>query len=312
MTTYPRWKYILVLLVLTLSIVYSLPNFYPSYPSIEIRLDDNDGKLSAIIENNESIISSSTQDGKTILRFSSIDDQLKTYNIIDNLDISGDYTLLTDTQIPNWLKSINASPMFLGLDLKGGVHFLLQVDEDNIKSNLLRETESDIKKLFIKNKLRFSDFQRNLDNITFNFSDTEKLNQANSNSVIPILCIGESVEENKKNETYDVLEIQINEAFKGIDELSSLIIAYEPVWAIGSGKIPDPVEINSIHKMIKDVVQSRFPKVGLNLVLYGGSVNSKNASSLFSQENIDGALVGGASLSGKEFALIANVLNELS
>tara|TARA_B100001113_G_scaffold257783_1_gene212963 strand:- start:3418 stop:5202 length:1785 start_codon:yes stop_codon:yes gene_type:complete len=180
MTTYPRWKYILVLLVLTLSIVYSLPNFYPSYPSIEIRLDDNDGKLSAIIENNESIISSSTQDGKTILRFSSIDDQLKTYNIIDNLDISGDYTLLTDTQIPNWLKSINASPMFLGLDLKGGVHFLLQVDEDNIKSNLLRETESDIKKLFIKNKLRFSDFQRNLDNITFNFSDTEKLNQANN------------------------------------------------------------------------------------------------------------------------------------
>ena len=179
MTTYPRWKYILVLLVLTLSIVYSLPNFYPSYPSIEIRLDDNDGKLSAIIENNESIISSSTQDGKTILRFSSIDEQLKTYNIIENLDISGDYTLLTDTQIPNWLKSINASPMFLGLDLKGGVHFLLQVDEDNIKSNLLRETESDIKKLFIKNKLRFSDFQRNLDNITFNFSDTEKLNQAN-------------------------------------------------------------------------------------------------------------------------------------
>ena len=179
MTTYPRWKYILVLLVLTLSIVYSLPNFYPSYPSIEIRLDDNDDKLSPVIENNESIISSSTQDGKTILRFSSIDEQLKTYNIIENLDISGDYTLLTDTQIPNWLKSINASPMFLGLDLKGGVHFLLQVDEDNIKSNLLRETESDIKKLFIKNKLRFSDFQRNLDNITFNFSDAEKLKQAN-------------------------------------------------------------------------------------------------------------------------------------
>ena len=64
--------------------------------------------------------------------------------------------------------------------------------------------------------------------------------------------------------------------------------------------------------MIKDVVQSRFPKIGLKSVLYGGSVNSKNASSLFVQEHIDGALVGGASLDGKEFALIANILNELN
>ena len=137
---------------------------------------------------------------------------------------------------------------------------------------------------------------------------SKKLNQANSNSLIPILCIGESVEENKKNETYEVLEFQINEALKDLDELSSLIIAYEPIWAIGSGKIPDPSEINSIHKMIKDVVQSRFPKIGLKSVLYGGSVN---ASSLFAQSDIDGALVGGASLNGKEFAQIANVLNEL-
>ena len=63
--------------------------------------------------------------------------------------------------------------------------------------------------------------------------------------------------------------------------------------------------------MIKDVVQSRFPKIGLESVLYGGSVNSKNAPSLFEQKNIDGALIGGASLDGKEFALIANVFNEL-
>ena len=91
-----------------------------------------------------------------------------------------------------------------------------------------------------------------------------------------------------------------------------MIIAYEPVWAIGSGKIPNPEEINSVHKMIKDVVQSRFPKIGLKSVLYGGSVDSINAPSLFAQENIDGALVGGASLDGKEFALIANILNELN
>ena len=139
----------------------------------------------------------------------------------------------------------------------------------------------------------------------------QKLIQADNNSVIPILCIGESAEENQSNNTFNVLEQQIIEALKNADELSSLIIAYEPVWAIGSGKTPKPEEINSVHEMIKDVVQSRFPKIGLESVLYGGSVNLKNASSLFEQKNIDGALIGGASLDGKEFALIANVFNEV-
>jgi triosephosphate isomerase len=139
----------------------------------------------------------------------------------------------------------------------------------------------------------------------------QKLIQANNNSIIPILCVGESLEENQSNITFNVLEKQIIEALQDANELSSLIIAYEPVWSIGSGKTPKPEEINSVHEMIKDVVQSRFPKIGLESVLYGGSVNSNNASSLFEQTNIDGALIGGASLDGKEFALIANVLNEL-
>ena len=139
----------------------------------------------------------------------------------------------------------------------------------------------------------------------------QKLIQADNNSVIPILCIGESAEENQSNNTFNVLEQQIIEALENANELSALIIAYEPVWAIGSGKTPKPEEINSVHEMIKDVVQSRFPKIGLESVLYGGSVNFKNAPSLFEQKNIDGALIGGASLDGKEFALIANVFNEL-
>ena len=138
----------------------------------------------------------------------------------------------------------------------------------------------------------------------------QKLIQANNNSIIPILCIGESAEENESNNTYNVLQQQITEALENANELSSLVIAYEPVWAIGSGKTPNPEEINSVHEMIKDVVQSRFPKIGLKSVLYGGSVNYNNASSLFEQKNIDGALIGGASLDGREFALIANVFNE--
>jgi triosephosphate isomerase len=139
----------------------------------------------------------------------------------------------------------------------------------------------------------------------------QKLIQANNNSVTPILCIGESEEENQNNITFNVLETQIIEALNDVPDLNSLIIAYEPIWAIGSGKTPNPQEINSVHEMIKDVVQSRFPKIGLESVLYGGSVNFKNASSLFKQQGIDGALIGGASLDAREFALIANVFNEL-
>ena len=142
-------------------------------------------------------------------------------------------------------------------------------------------------------------------------SISSKLAQAYLNNIVPILCIGESFEENKANITQEVLEGQIIDALKDHTDLSSLIIAYEPIWAIGTGVISDPKDINSVHEMIKDVVQSRFPKTGLESVIYGGSVNKSNALDLFKQKNIDGALIGGASLDGKDFALIANIFNKL-
>ncbi len=140
---------------------------------------------------------------------------------------------------------------------------------------------------------------------------SKKLIQANRHSLVPVLCIGESIKELKNNITHEILEQQIIEVLTGSVYIKSLIIAYEPIWAIGSGQTPTPKEINSVHEMIKDVVQSRFPKIDLVSVLYGGSVSITNAASLFEQKNIDGALIGGASLDGKEFALIANLLNEI-
>tara|TARA_B110000008_G_scaffold211282_1_gene210155 strand:+ start:464 stop:1219 length:756 start_codon:yes stop_codon:yes gene_type:complete len=140
---------------------------------------------------------------------------------------------------------------------------------------------------------------------------SKKLIQANRYSLVPILCIGESAQEYQDNVAHEILHQQILEALKDSIETTSLIIAYEPVWAIGSGQTPTPEEINSVHEMIKDVVQSRFPKIDLASVLYGGSVSIANAASLFEQKNIDGALIGGASLDGKEFASIANVFNKI-
>ena len=139
----------------------------------------------------------------------------------------------------------------------------------------------------------------------------QKLIQASQHLLSPILCIGESAEENKQNLTFEVLQRQLTEALNNSKEISSISIAYEPVWAIGSGQTPEPRDINSIHEMIKDVVQSRFSHIGLDSVLYGGSVNSVNARALFEKDEIDGALIGGASLDGGEFAKIANILNEL-
>ena len=152
--------------------------------------------------------------------------------------------------------------------------------------------------------------RRNLFNES-NQAISKKLIQANRYSLLPILCIGESIKEYQDNITHEILQQQILEGLNGSTEMSSLIIAYEPVWAIGSGQTPAPEEINSVHEMIKDVVQSRFPKIDLVSVLYGGSVSSTNAASLFEQKNIDGALIGGASLDGKEFASIANAFNEI-
>ena len=90
---------------------------------------------------------------------------------------------------------------------------------------------------------------------------------------------------------------------------NSLVIAYEPVWAIGTGNTPTPNNINEIHKFIKDVVQSTSYNSAYPMVLYGGSVNQENAESFFKEEFVDGALIGGASLDGKKFANIINIFN---
>ena len=125
---------------------------------------------------------------------------------------------------------------------------------------------------------------------------------------ITILCVGETREENKNDQTRDILKKQL-EVVKDIELNNSLVIAYEPVWAIGTGNTPTPNNINEIHKFIKDVVQSTSYNSEYPMVLYGGSVNQENAKSFFKEEFVDGALIGGASLDGKKFANIINIFN---
>lgn len=119
----------------------------------------------------------------------------------------------------------------------------------------------------------------------------KKLKSAIKHSLIPILCVGESLSQRQNNETFAVLENQLVKDLQGIE--GSVIIAYEPIWAIGSGKVAQAQQIFEVHEFIKKFIDTK--------VLYGGSVNAQNALNLSSIDNVDGFLVGGASLDAQKF-----------
>ena len=144
------------------------------------------------------------------------------------------------------------------------------------------------------------------------FSETdneivEKVEQLLKNNIQPILCVGETLKERENGQANTVVERQVEAVFGYFDEqvLSNLVVAYEPVWAIGTGKTASPEQAQEMHKNIRSRVAEHSSSLAESLsILYGGSVNASNAQSLFVQKDIDGGLVGGASLKVDEFSLI--------
>jgi triosephosphate isomerase len=132
-----------------------------------------------------------------------------------------------------------------------------------------------------------------------------KIKKANSSGLKPIFCVGELLEEREAGITEKVIEKQIRSGLKEIspEEMGNLIIAYEPVWAIGTGKTASPEQAEEVHKFIRGLINDKYgTSVSDKIVIqYGGSVNNKNARELLSQKDIDGALVGGASLKADAF-----------
>jgi triosephosphate isomerase len=120
----------------------------------------------------------------------------------------------------------------------------------------------------------------------------------------PILCIGETLAERQADKTNDVVAAQLDAGIQGLStaELDRLVIAYEPVWAIGTGVVATPQQAQEVHAMIRERLRSRDAGVGEGMrILYGGSVKPDNARDLLGQVDIDGALVGGASLTADQF-----------
>ena len=147
------------------------------------------------------------------------------------------------------------------------------------------------------------------------FGDTdavilEKCKQALAAELKIILCCGETLAEREEGKLEEVLTTQLSAVLKGIDQLTAanLVIAYEPVWAIGTGLTATPEQAESAHGFIRNLlIELLGNEAGLEIsLLYGGSCNATNAASLFERDNIDGGLIGGASLKSTDFLKIGN------
>ena len=130
---------------------------------------------------------------------------------------------------------------------------------------------------------------------------------AQSQGLIPILCVGETLEERERGQTMQVVSRQLTAVLDlaGVAALRTAVIAYEPVWAIGTGKNATPEQAQEVHAHIRNAIAARDAKIAAGVrILYGGSVKAANARELFAMPDVDGGLVGGASLKADEFLKI--------
>ena len=138
----------------------------------------------------------------------------------------------------------------------------------------------------------------------------KKIKAALTHGLLPVLCIGESLEEREAGKLETVLSTQIKGGLEGISaaDASKIVIAYEPVWAIGTGKTASPQDADDAHAMARKLVANLYGQelADKMMILYGGSVKADNVDELMAMKNINGALVGGASLEVESFTRIAN------
>ncbi len=136
-----------------------------------------------------------------------------------------------------------------------------------------------------------------------------KVKKALEFNLTPIYCVGEVLEEREAGKHFDVIKEQIETVLFDLDiaDFEKIVIAYEPVWAIGTGKTASPEQAQEVHKYIRDILAAKFGDAANNTsILYGGSCNPKNAKELFANPDVDGGLIGGASLKADDFIQIIN------
>lgn len=141
----------------------------------------------------------------------------------------------------------------------------------------------------------------------------EKVNIALKHDLKPIFCIGETKEERESNRFFEVIKTQLDQGVFHLsaNEFAQVVLAYEPVWAIGTGLTASPEQAQEVHAYIREMIAQRYDATVADntTILYGGSANPSNASTLFAQKDIDGGLIGGASLKSRDFLEIVKVFN---
>jgi triosephosphate isomerase len=140
-----------------------------------------------------------------------------------------------------------------------------------------------------------------------------KFKAAQGAGLIPVLCVGETLEQREAGVTEQVVAEQLDAVVKsaGINALNTAVLAYEPVWAIGTGKTASPAQAQEVHSFIRGRIAADAAEVAEGLkILYGGSVKGANATELFAMPDIDGGLIGGASLVAEEFIAIARAAKD--
>ncbi|NVK02240.1 MAG: triose-phosphate isomerase [Oceanospirillaceae bacterium] len=134
-----------------------------------------------------------------------------------------------------------------------------------------------------------------------------KVEKALQKGLVPVLCVGETLEERKSGDMQQVIETQIRAVLQHstIKAFAQLVVAYEPVWAIGTGETATPEQAQEVHAFIRDLLAQESAEIAARTtILYGGSVSAANADALFAMPDVDGGLVGGASLKAGDFAAI--------
>jgi len=141
----------------------------------------------------------------------------------------------------------------------------------------------------------------------------QKIHQTQKENLIPIFCCGEPLEIRENNQHFSFIKAQLENCIFHLsaNEIKNIVIAYEPIWAIGTGKTASPEQAQEVHAFIRNEITAKYNQsVAESIsILYGGSVNAKNAAELFVCKDIDGGLVGGASLKVEEFATIIKAMN---
>jgi triosephosphate isomerase len=142
----------------------------------------------------------------------------------------------------------------------------------------------------------------------------KKLDAVNAAGLVPIVCVGETLSEREADKTMEVVGAQLKATLDGIAAAgASAIVAYEPVWAIGTGKVAEPSDAQAVHAAIRAILKEVSADLASSVrILYGGSVKGSNAEGLLSQPDIDGALVGGASLHADSFGKIIEMASKLA